>query len=262
VLDASFAALIWNQFLDWAAQASWYAIIFVMVLPLEVYFGSPKKAAWGERCGNFAAMLVHFGVGGAVLSLMLATPPGRWLASYPAAPRHPWLQNPYVWALLSVFLVDAAFYVYHRFQHAIPLLWRVHKLHHTDPAMNVTTSQRTHFLERALQYFCLSVPMYWILGKNLHGMAYAAAITTFFLYFGHADIRLDLGILAPIVVGPMYHRIHHSRRPEDQNRNFAQAFPVLDIVGGTYRRPRWEDYPETGVEDCDTAAARWRPLVW
>ena len=161
-----------------------------------------------------------------------------------------------------MFLVDGLFYCYHRLQHASPLFWHVHKLHHTDPAMNITTSRRTHFLERALQYFCLTVPMFWVLGMNLQGMAYAAAITLFFLYFSHADVRLDLGALTPVLVGPMYHRLHHSRRAEHRDVNFAQAFPVFDVIGGTYRRPHWEEYPETGVEGCETAAARWRPVLW
>src|SRR4029079_8395900 len=147
-------------------------------------------------------------------------------------------------------------------QHGVPLFWRIHKLHHTDPAINVTTAKRMHFLERALQYFCLSVPMFWVLGRNLEGLAYAAAINWFFLAIGHADIRLDFGPLTPVVVGPQFHRMHHSRLPEHRDVNFAQVLPLFDLLGGTYRRPGPDEYPETGVEGCETPYARWRPLLW
>ncbi len=262
MLDIGTFSAVREGCIDWIPQIAWYVIACAAVFPLEVAFGSAKKVTWNGRFGNACAMLVHFGVGGAVLGLLMATSAGQWLASYPKEPRHEFLRNPYVWALTSAFLVDAAFYAYHRLQHAVPLFWRIHKLHHTDPAMNVTTARRTHFLERGLQYFCLTIPMCWALGANPQGIAYGFAITSFFLYFGHADIRLDIGLLTPIVVGPLYHRIHHSRQAEDQNRNFAQVFPILDIVGGTYRRPHPDSYPETGVDGCETALARWRPLIW
>lgn len=261
-MDSGVSAAVWNELRGAGPQVGWFAVVFAMAFPLELYFGSERKATWSERCGNFAAMSIHFLLGGVVLGLLLAAPFGRALTSYPQEPRAAWLHNPYLWALASVFLVDGLFYCYHRLQHASPLFWHVHKLHHTDPAMNITTSRRTHFLERALQFFCLTVPMFWVLGMNLQGMAYAAAITLFFLYFSHADVRLDLGALTPVLVGPMYHRLHHSRRAEHRDVNFAQAFPVFDVIGGTYRRPHWEEYPETGVEGCETAAARWRPVLW
>jgi sterol desaturase/sphingolipid hydroxylase (fatty acid hydroxylase superfamily) len=75
-------------------------------------------------------------------------------------------------------------------------------------------------------------------------------------------VRLDLGWLTPILVGPSYHRLHHGRSLAYQDTNFAQVFPVFDLLGGTYRRPRVGDDVTTGVNDRDTAYARWRPLVW
>lgn len=255
-------AAVWRQ--NWAGvpQLGWSLLIFALVVPLEAFFGSHQKTTWGERFGNLAAMLIHFVLGGVVLTMFFITPLGRKLAEFPRAPRHELLENPYVWAFLAVFLIDALFYVYHRAQHAIPLFWHIHKLHHTDPAMNITTSKRSHFLERALQYLCLTFPMFWILGMNVQGMTYAAIAVSFWLYAAHADIKLDLGPLTPILVGPQYHRIHHSRLKQHVDVNFAQMFPLFDILGGTYVRPGKNEYPATGVAGCDTAYSRWRPLVW
>jgi sterol desaturase/sphingolipid hydroxylase (fatty acid hydroxylase superfamily) len=242
-------------------ELTWYAVAFLLVFPLELLVGSDRGTTWAERSGNLLAMLAHLLVGGAVLALALRSPIGPIITAFPRAPRLDVLQNPYVWALVSAFITDALFYVYHRLQHALPWFWHIHKLHHTDPAMNITTARRTHFLERALQYFCLTVPMFWLLGLNAEGAVLAVGFTQIFLFVGHADVRIDIGMLTPVIVGPLYHRLHHSRRAEHRDVNFAQVFPLLDVIGGTYRRPRPDDYPETGVEGCDTTYARWRPLI-
>jgi sterol desaturase/sphingolipid hydroxylase (fatty acid hydroxylase superfamily) len=248
--------------LHWGPELGWYVVAVAMALPLEVTFGSREGASWSERLGNVAAMLIHFAIGGVALHLVLATPIGQQISAFPRGPRYDWLSNPFVWALSFVVLLDAAFYGYHRLQHAVPLLWRIHKLHHTDPAMNVTTSRRTHFAERTLQHVFVRLPVLWALGMNLEGTLYATAISWFFLYTGHVDVRIDLGFLTPILVGPLYHRVHHGRSPEIRDANFAQVFPVLDILGGTYRRPVPREDVATGVDGCDTAYARWHPVVW
>jgi sterol desaturase/sphingolipid hydroxylase (fatty acid hydroxylase superfamily) len=167
-----------------------------------------------------------------------------------------------LYAILVVFLIDGLYYVYHRLQHAVPFLWRIHKLHHTDPAVNITTARRTHLLERPLQFLLLVAPVLWLVGYNGEGMVYVAIIGPFFLYAAHLDARLPLGPLTPLVVGPQYHRIHHGVTMQQQTSNFAQAFPLFDILGGTYRRPGSAEYAVTGIEDCNTARERWQPMVW
>jgi len=253
---------IWRQVIAGTPQLGWSVLVFAVVFPLEAFFGSGQKTTWGERIGNLAAMLLHFVLGGVVLMAFFITPIGRKLAEFPREPRAELLRNPIVWAIAAVLIIDALFYCYHRIQHKIPFLWHIHKLHHTDPAMNITTSKRSHFLERALQYLCLTFPMFWALGMNVQGMTYAAMAVSFFLYAAHADIRLDIGPLTPILVGPQYHRLHHSRLAKHENVNFAQMFPVFDMLGGTYVRPGKGEYPATGVAGCDTAYTRWRPLIW
>jgi hypothetical protein len=170
-------------------------------------------------------MLIHFGIGGLVLQLLVSTSVGQGLVSFPREPRLALLQNPVAWALASVLLVDAFYYGYHRIQHAVPLLWRIHQLHHTDPAVNVTTARRTHFLERTLQFLFVNLPMLWALGVNIEGSLYATGIMWLMVYGGHANVRLDLGWLTPILVGPSYHRLHHGRALAYQDTNFAQVLP-------------------------------------
>jgi sterol desaturase/sphingolipid hydroxylase (fatty acid hydroxylase superfamily) len=161
-----------------------------------------------------------------------------------------------------VFIADGTFYVYHRLQHRNPLLWRIHKLHHTEPALNITTSRRTHCLERPLQFVVLVLPALWILGYNPDGLEYAMYAGLFFLFYSHLDIKLPLGPLTPVIVGPQLHRLHHSVEDVHHGINYAQIFPLFDILGGTYRRSGSREYPATGLPECRSVADRWRPLAF
>lgn len=236
--------------------------IFLLALPLEAWFGTGQRASTEERLGNLGALLVHFSLGGACMYLLLQQPFAETLTSFPAEPRLEALQHPLLWTATMLLVMDGLYYVYHRLQHAVPLLWRIHKLHHTDPVMNITTSKRTHFLEQPLQFLLVVAPALWIVGLNVDGLASMAIAGPFFLYFAHLNVRWSLGILTPVIVGPHFHRVHHSREVGNNHSNFAQAFPLFDLLGGTYRRPLKDEFPKTGVEGCQTTLERWRPILW
>ena len=245
-----------------AGEVWWALAIFAAAAPLEYFFATGPRPPLSERLGNVAALFVNFVAGGLLLNALLAHPRAAALMSFPDHPRAAFLENPWLYGLAATFLVDGIYYVYHRLQHAVPLLWHIHALHHTDPAVNVTTARRTHFLERPLQFFLLVTPVLWLLGWNESGVAIMAVAGPALLYFSHMDLRLSLGGLTPLVVGPQYHRIHHALDAHEQGRNFAQAFPLFDVLGGTYRRPAAGEFVTTGSAGCETPAARWRPIVW
>ena len=62
-------------------------------------------------------------------------------------------------------------------------------------------------------------------------------------------MRVPFGPLTPVIAGPQLHRLHHSRRPEHTDVNFAAFFPIWDVLFGTYVRPGSDDWPETGTHD-------------
>ena len=70
-------------------------------------------------------------------------------------------------------------------------------------------------------------------------------------FVNHANTRLDLGFLTPIISGPHWHRIHHSTSAEHYDKNFAAFFPFIDILFGTYYRPHKDEYPPTGIPTHD-----------
>jgi sterol desaturase/sphingolipid hydroxylase (fatty acid hydroxylase superfamily) len=100
------------------------------------------------------------------------------------------------------------------------------------------------------------------LGYHQQGFFLVTFINLFFLYIGHVRLNLNLGPLGHIFVGPRFHHVHHSTRPEHVNRNFAQFFPFLDRIFGTYATPESINDVRTGVPECTTRRDQWLPMIW
>jgi len=178
-----------------------------------------------------------------------------WGIALPAWPiADPWL------GFITAFLVlDLLHYAVHRWQHAVPFLWRLHALHHSDPDVDVTTSVRHHPLE-----YLIAAGLYWMAALAFdipasavltHAVAvFAAASVT------HGNMRLPDRLerwLQPVVVTLDLHLVHHSMVNDQANSNFGAVFSVWDRLFGTYRRlPRAElDRLVFGVRELAPADA-------
>lgn len=146
--------------------------------------------------------------------------------------------------VIWIAVFDFFYYWWHRFQHESPLLWRIHKLHHIDPELGVSTNFRHHWLEDILRVPFILVPMA-LLFKLEPAVAFVLVFWTVFI---HANVRLHLGFFARVFAGPQLHRIHHSRLPQHFDRNYAAFLPIYDQLFGTYFHPRPGEFPPTGVE--------------
>jgi sterol desaturase/sphingolipid hydroxylase (fatty acid hydroxylase superfamily) len=142
-------------------------------------------------------------------------------------------------SLVAGFLIlDLIQYLVHRCEHAVPLFWRFHALHHTDPDVDVTTSVRHHPIEYVfasavywLAVFLLDVPIVVVVS---HGLAVfgTAAIQ-------HGNIRLPERVerwLQPVVVTTDMHRIHHSVLYAQANSNYGAVLSIWDRLFGTCTR--------------------------
>ena len=145
-------------------------------------------------------------------------------------------------------------YWFHRWQHTSPILWPSHRVHHTDNAVNTTTALRRSILELLLIFVFILVPTVIVAGVDEVAAPIAFAIFYGWGFFNHADVRLSLGPLSSALSGPQWHRLHHAIDPDCRDRNFAAYFPILDVVFGTYRAPRANEYPATGVTDAIVTA--------
>ena len=144
-------------------------------------------------------------------------------------------------------IYDFFYYWWHRAQHELPWLWPQHELHHSDTALNVTTSLRHHWLEDPLRVFAMSLPLGFAFHFKPASVPWIATLVGLWPFFIHTNLRLELGWLTPVVAGPQYHRLHHSVEAQHINHNYAAFFPVWDIVFGTAVMPRRGEFPRTGV---------------
>ena len=152
-----------------------------------------------------------------------------------------------VWlaAILAIVIMDLVIYIQHVMVHAIPVLWRLHRVHHADPDYDVTTGSRFHTLEIILSMgikFCTIV----LLGPPVFAVIIFEIILNATAMFNHGNIRLNASvdkILRFFLVTPDMHRVHHSVEDDETNSNFGFSLPWWDRLFGTYR-----DQPRAGHE--------------
>jgi sterol desaturase/sphingolipid hydroxylase (fatty acid hydroxylase superfamily) len=221
-----------------------------VALYLVVVFGSLLLTAVWEFCRprrrrEFPALWRRLGnIGFWILNLILAA-----LIFEPAARFRPRLEgvlgigfpswpiaNATLTLLLGFLLLDLLHYFVHRCEHAVPIFWRFHALHHSDPDVDVTTSVRHHPVE-----YVLGSAVYWLAVIVLdipatvvvcHGLAVFGTAS-----IQHGNIRLPESLerlLQPVLVTIDMHRIHHSVIFEQANSNYGAVLSVWDRLFGSF----------------------------
>jgi sterol desaturase/sphingolipid hydroxylase (fatty acid hydroxylase superfamily) len=148
---------------------------------------------------------------------------------------------------LWFFVFDFFYYWHHRMQHTLTALWQIHKVHHSDQGLNVTTTNMHHWLEEPLRIITIVIPMGVFCDLKPVELGLATVILNLWGAFIHTNLRLELGWLTPVIAGPQYHRVHHSNLPQHTDKNFAAFFPFWDILFRTYVRPEAGEFPTTGL---------------
>lgn len=158
--------------------------------------------------------------------------------------------------LLGVVAMDFIVYLQHRAFHAIPWLWRMHRVHHTDTEFDATTAVRFHPLELGISYL-IKMASVVILGIPLLGVVLSEILLNFSAMFNHANFdfspRIDRFIRA-FIVTPGMHRIHHSALTSETNSNFGFCISLWDQLLNTRVQASIRD-PKTmrlGLEEFRT----------
>ncbi len=141
----------------------------------------------------------------------------------------------------SLLILDLAIYTQHVVFHKVAVLWRLHRMHHTDLDFDVTTALRFHPLEIVLSML-IKLVLVTLLGVPAVAVMLFEVILNATAMFNHGNVglprRLDRA-LRWILVTPDMHRVHHSIRPEETDSNFGFNLPWWDRLFGTYRdQPR------------------------
>jgi sterol desaturase/sphingolipid hydroxylase (fatty acid hydroxylase superfamily) len=141
----------------------------------------------------------------------------------------------------SVALLDLAIYLQHVLFHALPALWRLHRVHHTDPEVDVTTGVRFHPVEILLSA-AIRVGVVGLLGAPVAGVVVFEILLNAGSLFSHANVRVPARAdraLRTIIVTPDMHRVHHSIDRAERDCNFGFTLSWWDRLFGTYRaQPR------------------------
>jgi len=241
-------------------MTSWLLLLpyvaLVLLLGLECWI--PFRSTTQTKFPRVATNLTIAGSNAVIVNLLFG---GLLLAWAQRAPSEGWGMLSYMGLGLtgnivaSVLLLDLVSYGIHRLYHRVPLLWRLHRAHHSDLDIDATTSLRFHLGEsvisvgvKAGSVAVLGVP--W-LGLVVYEMAFQIVGL-----YSHANVCLPDSAerrIRTVIISPQMHWIHHSRLRVDHNANFGAIFSGWDRVMGTYRvETRREDIP-VGLDEYPLA---------
>lgn len=139
--------------------------------------------------------------------------------------------------VLAVVAMDLAIWLQHVMVHAVPVLWRLHQVHHADPDYDVTTGARFHPIEITLSML-IKFAVIAVLGAPAAAVLIFEVVLNATAMFNHGNVKLPAavdGLLRLLLVTPDMHRVHHSTDNAEANSNFGFNLSVWDRLFGTYR---------------------------
>lgn len=155
----------------------------------------------------------------------------------------------------SVVAMDLIIWLQHVMMHAVPLLWRLHRMHHADLDYDLTTGARFHPIEIFLS-MGIKFATIFLLGPPVIAVVIFEVLLNATAMFNHGNVRLPQGVdrvLRWFLVTPDMHRVHHSVEDDEANSNFGFSLPWWDRLFGTYR-----DQPRGGHEAMTLGIRKYR----
>jgi sterol desaturase/sphingolipid hydroxylase (fatty acid hydroxylase superfamily) len=223
---------------EWAIRLAAFFCVFAVMAVWEV--GLPKRPLtagrrrrWPSNLGVVAldTVIVRVLFPTAAVGVALVCEAGGWgLLNWWALPSGPAV-------LLSVVLLDLAIYLQHVVFHAVPALWRLHRMHHADLDIDVTTGVRFHPFEIVLSML-IKFAVVVAIGAPAIAVLIFEVLLNATSMFNHSNVRLAPAIdrvVRWLVVTPDMHRVHHSIVRAETDSNFGFNFPWWDRLFGTYR---------------------------
>jgi sterol desaturase/sphingolipid hydroxylase (fatty acid hydroxylase superfamily) len=212
-------------------------LVLAALFALEglIPFYDQAEGRWSHAARNLGFALMA-GLVGALMAPLILT-------SIALAQTRGWgllnaIEMPAAVALVAgILLFDLWMYVWHRANHEMPLLWRFHRVHHTDPRMDSTTAFRFHPGEIALSTL-LNAVVILALGLGLATLILYKSLMVVVILLHHSNIRLPEAWdrrLRLLVVPPSMHRVHHSEIARETNSNYGTIFSFWDRLFGSFR---------------------------
>lgn len=139
--------------------------------------------------------------------------------------------------IISVILLDFTIYLQHVMFHAVPIFWRIHRVHHVDLDIDVTTGVRFHPIEIVIS-LCIKFTVVILIGAPVLAVIIFEILLNSITMFNHSNISIPNNIdnlIRKIIVTPDMHRVHHSDIPRETNSNFGFNLSIWDRICGTYQ---------------------------
>ena len=200
---------------------------------------------------------LSLGLMNALVTALIASPlivyAGRWAESHSVGLLHVANLPASVSFPLSFLLLDGWMYLWHRANHRIPLLWRFHRVHHSDMALDVTSAIRFHTGEIILSSI-LRLMLIPLLGVSLWQIVLYDALLLPVIQFHHSNVKFPERFdrwLRLFIASPAMHRVHHSRLQAETDSNYASVFSFWDRLGQTFRLRRDTENIQFGLEEYD-----------
>jgi sterol desaturase/sphingolipid hydroxylase (fatty acid hydroxylase superfamily) len=164
--------------------------------------------------------------------------------------------------VMMVLLNDFLEWLFHYLQHKVPLLWKLHSFHHSEEAMNATTTLRHHWIDGLIRASVIWTTIDIVLDASPMMFAVVRALYLANHIFCHMSIRVSWGRMWWLTNSPHYHRCHHSFEERHIDKNFCDLLPLWDCLFGTAYRPQSHEYPATGLLPSMQARNIWTAIIW
>ena len=250
---AVMAILFENPDLLWRAKLVLPALLLAAFWLWETwqpFFGQPagrlRHAGHNLAIALANTVVLAFTLGAATVAVCGWTTEQEWglLQAWPLA-------EPLRFAL-GLVLLDAWMYAWHRANHAIPLLWRFHRMHHSDNRMDVTTATRFHLGEH-LGGGILRLGLIPLLSLGIWQIVVYELLVVAITQFHHADISLGRfdRWLRLVIVTPDMHKVHHSRWRPETDSNYSTVLSIWDRLARSFRMRANVKTLELGLDGYD-----------
>lgn len=206
---------------------------FEMMVPYDRAWKPRPRDIWNDFLFMAVIQVAVPRLIGLLLALLLASRVGSdaplaglWPHEWPLAMQ----------ALLLIVTADFLRYWLHRAAHTLPVLWRLHAVHHSPDRLYWLNTSRFHPIEKVLQFALDSLP-FILMGVSPEILGFWFVLYSVNGFFQHSNIRMEFGYLSKIFSTAEVHRWHHSNVPAESNANYANVFILWDRFFGTYFLP-------------------------
>ena len=237
-------------------RLEFFALVFITMLAWELLAprrgpSVSKPLRWLNNLGLFAlnTLVLRLLFPAAAVGIALSVGEMGWglfnLLTLPF-----WFET-----VASVLLLDLAIYLQHILMHRVPLLWRLHRVHHADLDIDLTTGSRFHTIEIIVSMLIKGVVIL-LLGPALIAVLVFEVLLNGMAIFNHANVSLPPAIervVRYLLVTPDMHRVHHSTVKRETNSNYGFNLSIWDRIFSTYI-----DQPERGHDKMIIGIAEFR----